>query len=53
MVTMTTAGPEDLLATLELLERCGLPQDGLTTSAALIVVTKDADAELGCAALEV
>jgi amino-acid N-acetyltransferase len=37
----------------DLLERCGLPQDGLKTSAALIVVAKDADAVLGCAALEV
>jgi amino-acid N-acetyltransferase len=53
MATMTTAGPEDLPKTLRLLERCGLPQDGLTTFAARIVVTKDADSVLGCAALEV
>jgi amino-acid N-acetyltransferase len=52
MVTMTSAGPEDLPKILGLLERCGLPQDGLKTSAALIVVAKDADAVLGCAALE-
>ena len=53
MATMTSAGPEDLRQVLRLLERCGLPQDGLKTSAALIVVAKDADAVLGCAALEV
>jgi amino-acid N-acetyltransferase len=53
MAMMTNAGPEDLPATLELLERCGLPQGGLTTSAALIVVAKEAGAVLGCAALEV
>jgi amino-acid N-acetyltransferase len=53
MATMTGAGPEDLPATLELLGRCGLPQDGLKTTAALIVVAKEAEAVLGCAALEV
>jgi amino-acid N-acetyltransferase len=53
MATMTSAGPEDLPQILRLLERCGLPQDGLKTSAALIVVARDADALLGCAALEV
>lgn len=53
MATMTSAGPEDLPQILGLLERSGLPQDGLKTSAALIVVAKDANVVLGCAALEV
>ena len=53
MLTITSAGPEDLPEILGLMERCRLPQDGLKTSAALILVAKDGDAVLGCAALEV
>jgi amino-acid N-acetyltransferase len=53
VAAITSAAPEDLPEILGLLERCGLPQDGLKTSTALIVVAKDADAVLGCAALEV
>jgi amino-acid N-acetyltransferase len=53
MATMTNAGPEDLLQTLGLLERCGLPRDGLDTSDTVIVVAKDDDRVMGCAALEV
>jgi amino-acid N-acetyltransferase len=53
MATITSAGPEDLPATLELLENCGLPREGLTTSTALIVLAKDTGTVLGCAALEV
>jgi hypothetical protein len=41
MATMTSAGPEDLLQTLGLLARCGLPRDGLETSDTVIVVAKD------------
>jgi amino-acid N-acetyltransferase len=53
MPAMTSAGPEDLPEIFRLLERCGLPRDGLKTSAALILVAKDVDTVLGCAALEV
>jgi amino-acid N-acetyltransferase len=53
MATMTSAGPEDLPQIIRLLVRCGLPQDGLKTSAALIVVAKDGENVVGCAALEV
>jgi amino-acid N-acetyltransferase len=53
MATMTSARPEDLPQTLGLLERCGLPRDGLETSDTVIVVAKDDDRVWGCAALEV
>lgn len=53
MATMTSAGPEDLPQTLGLLERCGLPLDGLEASDTVIVVAKDDDRVMGCAALEV
>ena len=53
MATMTSAGPEDLPQTLRLLERCGLPRDGLETSDTVIVVAKDDETVMGCAALEV
>jgi amino-acid N-acetyltransferase len=52
MTTITSAGPEDLPEILGLLDRCELPQDGLKTSAALVLVAKESDALLGCAALE-
>lgn len=53
MTTMISAGPEDLPQTLELLERCGLPRDGLGASDTVIVVAKDDTTVMGCAALEV
>ena len=52
MATMTSAGPEDLPQTLRLLERCGLPREGLEMSDAIIVVAKDDETVIGCAALE-
>lgn len=53
MATMTRVGPDDLLEMLGLLERCGLPRDGLDTSDTVIVVAKDNTTVMGCAALEV
>jgi amino-acid N-acetyltransferase len=53
MATMISAGPKDLPQALELLERCDLPRDGLEAPDIFIVVAKNDDRVIGCAALEV
>lgn len=53
IVTIGAARPIDLPAVLALLERSGLPPDGLSEHLATTVVARDGDAVVGSAALEV
>src|SRR5262245_64718992 len=52
-ITIGPACPGDLPAVLALLERSGLPQDGLSEHLATTLVARDGDAIVGSAALEV
>ena len=52
-ITIGPARPSDLPAVLALLERSGLPQDGLSEHVATTLVARDGDAIVGSAALEV
>ena len=52
-ITIGVARPSDLPAVLALLERSGLPQDGLSEHLATTVVARSGDAVVGSAALEV
>jgi amino-acid N-acetyltransferase len=52
MVMISCAGPGDLPEIMQLLERSGLPLDGLESSTPLIIVAKDGETVMGCAALE-
>jgi amino-acid N-acetyltransferase len=52
MVMISRARPEDLPQTFKLLERCGLPVDGLESPTPRIVVARDDEMVMGCAALE-
>lgn len=47
------ANASDLAAVFPLLERTGLPQEGLTDLLSTLVVVREADQIIGCAALEV
>jgi amino-acid N-acetyltransferase len=52
-ITIAAARPSELPAVLALLERSGLPQDGLSEHLATTVVARSGDAVVGSAALEV
>ena len=52
-ITIGAARNSDLPAVLALLERSGLPQDGLSEHVATTLVARDGDAIVGSAALEV
>ena len=51
-ITIGAARSSDLRAALALLERSGLPQDGLSEHVATTLVARDGDAVIGSAALE-
>jgi amino-acid N-acetyltransferase len=51
-ITIVAAHPGDLPAVLALLERSGLPQDGLSEHLATTIVARSGEAVVGSAALE-
>lgn len=53
MSLITPAVPGDLPQVLTLLQWCGLPQEGLDTLLPTIIVAREAERVVGCAALEV
>ena len=53
MSIMAFAQAEDLPLVHSLLERSGLPQEGLDTSLETLIVARKAEQVIGCAALEV
>ncbi len=53
MSTITHTGSGDVQEVLTLLERCGLPKAGLDASLSTILVAREGEKVVGCAALEV
>jgi amino-acid N-acetyltransferase len=52
-ISIGVAGPSDLLAVLALLERSGLPREGLADHRETTLVARDGDDIVGSAALEI